>query len=156
MPSPQPDCPTGAAFLLTQLGTHAARRFGERIAPLGITPPHAGILRMIATIPECSQQQLAERLGILPSRMVLLIDELAEKGLVERRRSVSDRRNYELHLTKTGKQTLDKMQRLAGEHEADLLAALTADERATLTKLCQKVADQQGLTPGVHPGYRNL
>jgi DNA-binding MarR family transcriptional regulator len=156
MPPPQPDCPTGAAFLLTQLGTHAARRFGERIAPLGITPPHAGILRMIATIPECSQQQLAERLGILPSRMVILIDELAEKGLVERRRSVSDRRNYELHLTRTGKQALEKMFRLASEHEADLLTALTADERATLARLCQKVADQQELTPGVHPGYRNL
>jgi DNA-binding MarR family transcriptional regulator len=156
MPSPQPDCPTGAAFLLTQLGTHAARRFGERIAPLGITPPHAGILRMIATIPECSQQQLAERLGILPSRMVILIDELAEKGLVERRRSVSDRRNYELQLTQTGRETLEKMFQLAGEHEADLLAALTADERTSLARLCQKVADQQGLTPGVHPGYRNL
>jgi DNA-binding MarR family transcriptional regulator len=156
MPSPQPDCPTGAAFLLTQLGTHAARLFGERVAVLGITPPHAGILRMIASMPECSQQQLAERLGILPSRMVLLIDELDEKGLVKRQRSATDRRNYELQLTAKGRKTLEKMLLLAGEHEATLLAGLTADEHATLAKLCQKVAKHQGLTPGVHPGYRNL
>ena len=79
--------PTGAAFLLAQLGAHAADLFGERIAVLGITPPHAGILRMIAAMPSCNQQSLAKRLGVLPSRMVMLIDELAEKGVVERRRS---------------------------------------------------------------------
>src|ERR1700740_1659861 len=92
--------PTGAAFLLAQLGAHAAHRFGERIKVLGLAPPHAGILRIISSTPECSQQALAERLGILPSRMVALIDELDAKGLVKRRRSAEDRRSYSLALTR--------------------------------------------------------
>ncbi len=50
--------PTGAAFLLAQLGAHAADRFGERIKGLGVAPRHAGILRMIATTP-CNQRALA-------------------------------------------------------------------------------------------------
>lgn len=37
--------PSGVAFLLTQVGTHAARRFAERVAELDITPPVAGLLR---------------------------------------------------------------------------------------------------------------
>lgn len=148
--------PTGAAFLLAQLGAHAADAFAGRIAPLGITPPHAGILRLIAAMPNCNQQSLAGRLGVLPSRMVMLIDELAEKGLVERRRSQEDRRHSELALTKAGNVMLEKLGRLAAEHEASLCAALTVEEREVLAGLCRKIAAQQGLTPDVHPGYRKL
>lgn len=151
-----PSRPTGAAFLLAQLGAHAADAFGERIAVLGITPPHAGILRLIAAMPNCNQQSLAQRLGVLPSRMVMLIDELAERGLVERRRSQEDRRHSELALTKAGNATLEKLGRLAAEHEASLCAALTVDEREVLAGLCRKIAAQQGLMPDVHPGYRKL
>jgi len=43
---------------------------------------------------------------------------------------------------------------LASEHEADLCAALNSGERETLAMLCGKIAEQQGLTPKVHPGYR--
>lgn len=34
--------------------------------------------------------------------------------------------------------------------------ALNAEEKSTLAKLCRKIATQQGLAPGVHPGYGNL
>src|ERR1700730_9112516 len=148
--------PTGAAFLLAQLGAHAADRFAERIDGLGITPPHAGILRLVVATPSCNQQALAKRLGVLPSRMVILIDELTEKGLVERKRSTKDRRHSELVLTKRGRRILEKLSKLAAEHEADLCAGLTAAERATLAALGRKIVHQQGLTPDVHPGYRKL
>ena len=148
--------PCGAAFLLSQLGAHAADSFGERIAVLGIAPRHAGILRLIAAGPSCNQQNLAKQLGVLPSRMVMLIDELAERGLVERQRSQKDRRHSELVLTQGGKELLEKLNRLAVEHEDDLLAALTREERETLAALCRKIVAEQGLTPDVHPGYRKL
>lgn len=154
--NPAPSRPSGAAFLLAQLGAHAADRFGKRVRVLGITPPHAGILRLIAATPSCNQQALAKQLGVLPSRMVILLDELAEKGLVERRRSQKDRRHSELILTKAGGQLMEKLGRLAAEHEGDLCAALTMEERETLARLCRKIASQQGLAPNVHPGYRKL
>jgi DNA-binding MarR family transcriptional regulator len=148
--------PSGTAFLLAQLGAHAADRFGARIDVLGISPPHAGILRMIALTPECNQLTLAKRLSVLPSRMVILIDELVKKGLVERSRSLKDRRHSELALTKAGGLLLKKLSRLAAEHEAALCEALTVEERNTLTSLCRKIVTQQGLTPDVHPGYQKL
>jgi len=148
--------PTGAAFLLVQLGAHAADRFGERIKGLGIAPRHAGILRIIATTPACNQRALAKRLGVLPSRMVILIDDLAEKGLVERKRSTKDRRHSELVLTKRGRAMLEKLSKLATEHEAELCAALTTKEREQLAALGRRIVHQQGLTPDVHPGYRKL
>jgi DNA-binding MarR family transcriptional regulator len=77
---------------------------------------------LAASAPKRSQWQLAQQLGILPSRMVILIDELSDKGLVKRHRSIGDRRNYELTLTKRGGDTFKHLSRLAAEHEADLLA----------------------------------
>jgi len=148
--------PSGVAFLLAQLGAHAAERFGERIRVLGISPPHAGILRLIAATPSCNQQALASRLGVLPSRMVILIDELADKGLVKRTRSQRDRWHSELALTRAGRQLLGKLSKLAMEHEAGLCAALTTKERDTLAAVCRKIVHQQGLIPDVHPGYRKL
>jgi DNA-binding MarR family transcriptional regulator len=148
--------PTGAAFLLSQLGAHAAQRFAQRIRALGISPPHAGILRMIGSMPDCSQQKLAKRMGVVPSRIVVLIDELTAKGLVERQRSARDRRNYELALTKEGSGFLERLAEIAAEHEADLCAALSPAERARLASLCRKIVTEQKLIPDVHPGFRNL
>jgi DNA-binding MarR family transcriptional regulator len=148
--------PTGTAFLLAQVGAHGARRFAERVAKIGLTAPDAGLLRKIASDPGVSQQALAEHLGVMPSRMVALVDELEAKGIVERQRSTEDRRNYALQLTERGHQVLRELSRIAAEHEESLCAALSKEERLHLRALCQRIADEQGLTPGVHPGYRLL
>lgn len=146
--------PRGAAFLLAQIGAHAAARFAERVAHLGLTPADVGLLRMVAGQPGRSQRALAEDLGVVPSRVVKLIDVLEGQGLVERRRSEEDRRNYELHLTAEGRRTLGAVSRAAAAHEDALLAALDPEQRGHLLDLLQRVAAEQELTPGVHPGYR--
>jgi DNA-binding MarR family transcriptional regulator len=148
--------PCGVAFLLAQLGAHAAGRFGQRIAALGLSPPDAGLLRKIGSDPGISQQALAGHLGVLPSRMVVLVDGLEQKKLVERTSTPEDRRSYALRLTPRGQQVLSDIARIAGEHEQDLCTALRGPERQTLADLCARIAEQQGLTPGVHPGYRQL
>jgi len=148
--------PTGAAFLLAQIGAHAARLFGERVAALGLTAPHAGLIRKLASNPGVSQQALAEHLGVMPSRMVALVDELESRGIVARRRSTEDRRNYALELTPRGDQVLGQLSRVAAEHEETLCGALNKEERLLLRDLCRRIAEEQGLTPGVHPGYGQL
>ena len=45
---------------------------------------------------------------------------------------------------------------MAREHQDALLAALNAGERDLLASLLSRVADQQGLRPGVHPGFARL
>lgn len=146
----------GVAFLLAQLGAHAAGRFGELLATIGLCPPDAGLMRTIGSTPGISQQALADHLGVLPSRMVTLIDNLEQKRLVERVSSPDDRRTYALRLTARGQQVLSDIARIALEHERSLCTALDEKERATLAELCARIGRQQGLTPGVHPGYRQL
>jgi DNA-binding MarR family transcriptional regulator len=138
------------------VGAHAASRFAERLAPLALAPQHAGILRMLGSAAGLSQRELAGRLGILPSRLVALVDELEEKGLVERKDDPGDRRSYALQLTDRGRATLDEIGRVAREHGDAICAALSEAEREELANLLRRLAEEQGLTPGVHPGYRRL
>jgi len=144
------------AFLLAQIGSHAATRFGERLKGLQLTRPHAGILRLIGLTPGLSQQALARRLAILPSQLVALLDELEERGLIERRQDATDRRTYALHLTKSGRDVAEQIGRIAREHDDAVCAALDIHDRQQLDALLGRIAEQQGLTPGVHPGYRRL
>jgi DNA-binding MarR family transcriptional regulator len=153
---PTDERPLGLGFLLSQLGAHSAVKFHKRLEPLGIGPAHVGLMAAIARDPGRRQQVLAEHFGMPPSRMVALVDELEERGLVERRRDANDRRAHLLHLTAAGRRTLDKVTRQAESAEDALAASLSDAERAQLKSLLQRIVTEQGLTPGVHPGYRWL
>ena len=140
-----------AGFLLVQLGTHAHRRFAERLAALELHPRHFGMLSHLAASEGQSQQALSMALGIHRSAVVALVDDLEQRGLAERRRDPVDRRAYTLYLTPAGRDLLADLKRIAAEHEAELLAALDASERSQLISLLQRVAESQGLAAGVHP-----
>jgi DNA-binding MarR family transcriptional regulator len=140
-------------LLLSQLGTHAALSFGRKIEGFGISPPHFGILRWIHANQGKNQRELASHLEVVPSRLVVLLDELETKGLVARERSVEDRRKQQLQLTRKGSQLLEKVERIATAHDADLGSSLTVPERETLIELCAKLAAHRGLIPQGHPGY---
>jgi DNA-binding MarR family transcriptional regulator len=148
--------PGGVAFLLAQLGAHAAARYAERIGEHGLTPPQTGILGLLRGQPGISQQQLAELLGMLPSRVVAFVDELEAAGYVQRVRDGADRRRNSLELTAAGRAELRTIGIMAKAHENDICTGLNSEERDTLIALLRRIADQQGLTPGVHPGYRSL
>jgi DNA-binding MarR family transcriptional regulator len=146
----------GVDFLLAQVGAHAAAKLAERLEPLKLTPAQAGILRVISLEGGLSQQALADLLGMFPSRLVLLLDEMERSGLIERRESAADRRVYALHLAARGKETLKAIGRVVRQHQDALCAALSASERETLAKLLSRIAEEQQLRPGIHPGYRRL
>jgi DNA-binding MarR family transcriptional regulator len=87
---------------------------------------------------------------------VALLDDLQERGLIERRDHPTDRRSYALYLTDKGRETLKTVGRIAREHQDSLCGALNDDERAQLAALLRRIAEDQGLRPGVHPGFSRL
>jgi DNA-binding MarR family transcriptional regulator len=144
------------AFLLAQLGAHAASQFAERLGVLELTPADAGILRLLGAEAGLSQQELAARLQIHPSRLVAILDNLEKRGFVERRANLDDRRLYSLHLTQAGGEALQKIGSVARKHQDALLSSISLEERNTLATLLLRIADQQGLARGIHPGYQRL
>jgi DNA-binding MarR family transcriptional regulator len=143
---------SGVAFLLVQLGFHLARVFGERLEPLGLEQRHAGVLVRVAENNGRSQQAIAELLGVNPTRMVFLTDELEKLGLVERRRNPADRRSHALYLTEAGTAMLARVREATRAHEAAVTDGLSAVERDQLTGLLQRLARDQGLAGQALPG----
>jgi len=119
-------------------------------------PAHAGILRAIAASPGQSQQQLASLLGMVPSRLVPLLDELEQRGLVERRDHPDDRRLYALHLTDKGATAMTDIGRVARAHDDAVCCALSPAEREELHELLVRLAESQKLKAGIHPGFARL
>jgi DNA-binding MarR family transcriptional regulator len=146
----------GTGFLLSALGAHSAAQFAARVEPLGLTPPHVGLLRAIAIDPGRSQQAIADQFGMPPSRLVAFIDDLEQRNLVERRRDPGDRRVHLLHVTKAGLKMMEQLHEAGQQSEEALLGSLSGAERTQLQKLLARVAADANLTPGVHPGYRRM
>jgi DNA-binding MarR family transcriptional regulator len=142
----------GVAFLLSQLGYHSSRLWQGRLAPLGLDPRHVMLLRHVAIAEGRSQQALGEVLQIPPSRMVALVDALEQRGLLRRRPDPGDRRVRTLHLTRDGRRLLDKVMEISLEHERQLCKGLQPAEREQLITLLSRLAAEQGLGEGVHPG----
>src|ERR671915_123121 len=88
---PAPDRPPrSVGFLISQLGFLSSKGFAEALGPLGIDPRDWALLRFVAAAEGQSQQALAERLAVPPSRMVALVDRLEQGGLIERRPDPDD------------------------------------------------------------------
>jgi len=147
--------PARIGFLLTQLGALAAENFAARTRELGITPPEAGVMRILGRQGGMNQRELAEKLGVAQSRVVALVDSLETAGLIIRERSATDRRSQVLQVTDSGRDLLANLRTAAEAQEAELAEGLSADDRDQLYALLLKLGDARGLDRDVHPGYRS-
>jgi DNA-binding MarR family transcriptional regulator len=137
-------------FMLSTVGYAISRRFHRALEPLELHPREFVVLRAVKASEGQSQQTLAERLHIPPSRMVGIVDELESRRLVERRPDPSDRRLRTLYLTRRGQTLLDDAFSLAVQHERAISDALSAKERAQLLELLNRIAATLDLQTDVH------
>ena len=107
---------------------------------VGLKPQHFGVLRLIATKPGSTQQELVERSMIDPSSMVAIIDELEELGFAERHAHEGDRRKHAVELTPDGKRILGRAQSIANNTAESVLKPLNGRERTELVRLLRKLA----------------
>ena len=77
-------------------------------------------------------------MGIDPSAMVKLINELENAGLAKRRRRPGDRRAWEVTITPKGRRTLERARRLVAQVEDEALGGLPAADRRQLLTLLRR------------------
>jgi DNA-binding MarR family transcriptional regulator len=138
-PPPEP-LASAPGFLLSWNGRRTAHEFAHALEPLGLRPPHFGVMTLISSEPGLTQQDLAERSLIDPSSMVAVVDELEELGYAERQMHPGDRRKHAVHLTPDGKRTLERARAVAIKLAKEILAPLDAGEVQTLRRLLRKLA----------------
>ena len=128
---------------------HLARRFqqisvmamNEVIAPTGLVPIQYTMLVAIDREPGIDQRRLGERIGVDRTNTGKLLDELDQKGLIERKADPSDRRARLLRLTPLGLEMRKRLSRPVFFAEDRVLAPLTAEGKLTFLKLLAQVVE---------------
>jgi len=138
-------------YLLTKLGQATTARFAERLNELGIRPKHFGILFAVDTMPAGPQADFADALGLVPSAIVTMVDDLERLGAVVRTVDPLSRRRRIVELTDRGRELLRDATRIGNEVDQELLAGLSAHERETLQRILESVARDQRIIPGMRP-----
>jgi DNA-binding MarR family transcriptional regulator len=105
---------------------------------IGLTPALFAVLNYLRAHEGAIQQQIGSAMGIDPSTMVSLVDELERAGLAERRPHPQDRRAREVLITPKGRRILKRARELAEEVEGDVLQGLSPGERRQLVTLLRK------------------
>jgi DNA-binding MarR family transcriptional regulator len=142
------------AFMLSSLGYAISRRFHDVLRPLELEPGEFALMRAVAANEGEAQNALAERLCISPSWMVAIVDELEQRGLLERRPHARDRRVRNLHLTAAGKKLLKQAERQAERFDRQVSDQLGEAELEQLLDLLDRVAAGLELQPGAHAAMR--
>jgi len=134
--SADPEVAEFAGQLLFRLWRATHTRTADALASIDLTPALFALLNVLGAREGSIQQQLSSDMGIDPSAMVKLINELETAGLAERRRRPGDRRAWEVRITQKGRRALDRARKLIVDVEDEVLAGLSgADRRQLLTLL---------------------
>jgi MarR family transcriptional regulator, transcriptional regulator for hemolysin len=124
-----PECLSGnLGWLLTQAHFNLVSEVAAGLEPLGVSNRGYHVLAT-ARGGEYTQKDLAERISLDKTTMVVTVDELEQKGLAERKPSSTDRRARVIAVTKEGERTVARGQKIIDRIQSDVLESLPAKER---------------------------
>lgn len=120
------------------------RRWSEQLAPLGLTPHQSRALFAVeraldpvggAGADGVRLKDLAARLRIAPRSATEVVDQLADKGLVERTPDPSDRRATRIVLTEAGVELRRQVTQVRRREAGDFFAVLDSEDQTELARL---------------------
>jgi DNA-binding MarR family transcriptional regulator len=136
--SPEIDVAEFAGQLFFRLWRVSHERTAEALESVGLTPPLFALLNVLGARRGAIQQEIGQAMGIDPSTMVSLIDQLESAGLAKRRTHPKDRRAREVSITPKGRRALERARALATKVEDEVLRGLSAAERGQLLTLLRR------------------
>ena len=124
--------------LLFRLWRSSHLRAASALERIDLSPPLFALLNVIGAREGAIQQELGAALGIDPSTMVSLIDQLEQAGLAVRRPRPQDRRAREVVITAKGRRKLARARAAVATSEEEVLQGLTEPERKRLVALLRR------------------
>jgi DNA-binding MarR family transcriptional regulator len=137
---PDPSVTAEIADLLHSVTHRMRRASGPDLESLGVTWAQIRALRALSrAATPLRMSELAERLRIARRSATSLVDELVERGLVERLADPSDRRAVTVAVTPGGADLLDQLVERRRAAAGDLATALDGRELRTLRDLLRRL-----------------
>ena len=124
-------------FVLAQVGRAGRVRMGRLMDEHGLGLWHFAVLSALDDASPASQRELGRRLRIDPSDLVEVVGRLEAAGFVRRERDPADRRRYVVEPTAEGRAELEAISRRAAELDDELLAPLSAQDRAEFERMAR-------------------
>jgi DNA-binding MarR family transcriptional regulator len=137
-PSADPAVAEFAGQLLFRLWRASHTRITQALDTIDLTPALFAILNFLGAHDQAIQLEIASAMGIDPSALVSLIDELESAGLAKRRPHPQDRRARQVSITPKGRRLLQRARKMAFDAEDEVLRGLTAAERRELLLLLRR------------------
>lgn len=136
---------------LAALCARLARRLTEAERPVlaehGLLMWGYIALSHLAEQPASTQSALAEAIRYDKTRLIAVLDELENQGLIERRPDPADRRAHRVRLTSAGKARHAAAQAAIRTMETEVLSDLSSAERETLRDTLTRVAGHTRVKP---------
>lgn len=128
-------------FLLKRLGMVSKECAFDAYEQAGFSPYQHAALAVLDEGARETQGEIADVLGYDRGQLVGILDELEERGLIERKRDPNDRRRHLVTLTPSGRRALVKLRALAQKLDDEYLGPLSEEERETLHGLLLRLAE---------------
>lgn len=123
------------SLMLAVLGQQAIQRIRDTLSAYGLKPRQLQVLEFLAERDAVGQRELGEQLLIDHSILVTMLNPLEADGLIERRRSCSDRRRHNVSITAAGRERQREATAGVGRLEEQILEALPEEGRRQLAEL---------------------
>lgn len=131
--------PYRLSVLNEQVSRSLAALYAERF---DLTPPEWRAMAVLAGFQPLSANGICNRTNMDKVRVTRAVARMIAAGLVSRQEDETDRRYVSLTLTDKGRAVYDQILPLVQAREAELLSALSADERAALDTILRKLTDR--------------
>jgi MarR family transcriptional regulator, lower aerobic nicotinate degradation pathway regulator len=135
-----------ASRLLSQLTMRSDRLITEGLARSDTRKWHYAVLASLQEYGPGSQAELSRRSGIYRSDMVGVLNELAERDLVERAPDPGDRRRNIITISTQGRRHLRLLDKVLDDLHDELLAPLSPAERDQFVQLLTRLLDHHTRT----------
>jgi DNA-binding MarR family transcriptional regulator len=122
-------------FRFLRLESQLQCAVSERLREIGLSVPQCDVLTTLTEAEGVSQQDLAKRLYVTKGNISGLLDRLEGAGLVERRSTAADRRQYEIYLTPAGRQAAERAIGIQHDLIRATLGRLPAEDLAAFESL---------------------
>jgi DNA-binding MarR family transcriptional regulator len=129
-------------YYLSRARNVLLHRMDSAVGPLGLTPQQIGVMFQLSRGLARTPQELSRALAYDSGSMTRMLDRLEKKGFIARTRSEHDRRVVEVDLTDAGRAIAAQLPTVCGGVMAELLAPFSKDEVETLTRLLNRIAEQ--------------